>query len=92
MEDPIAIHRASGQRSQNTPFLLQYGGRLPVFMGIFPSKEAHKYRKAKRTELCKGGNPSQLRKYKVYLSPEPLSMFLIGLNVYNHSVLVGGPH
>lgn len=64
LEDPAAIHKASGQRSQNTPFFIQYWGHFPTIYGFFSLLGGARIQKAKHTELCKEENPSQFRKYR----------------------------
>lgn len=92
LEDPFAIHRASDWKSQNTPFFLQYYGWSPVFMSIFfLQRGAQTQKKLNTLSYAREEIHHSSENVQVYFSTEQLSMFLIELNVYNHSVHVEEP-
>lgn len=91
LEDPVAIHRASDWKSQNTAFLYSTMDDPQYLWAFFPPRRCTNTEELNTLSSAREEIHQSSENVQVCFSTEELSMFLIELNVYNHSVHVEEP-
>ena len=82
----------AGEEVKTHPFSYSTGDVSQYLWAFFPPRRRTNTEKLNTLSSAREEIHHSSENIEVYLSPELLSMFLIGLNVYNHSVLIEGPH